>query len=249
VILKLHHWAIAGFFSAGAHLAVIAGGPSLDTSHTERSAGRPDVVWGVASASLVEELLPAETQSGVSEPVEATEAISPEPEKAVQGPTKHAVVEANKAEKVASLQASENLEPVTPKKTVTAKKPQPKNASLPKSSASGGPVGRPAGQGGRQTLGAGQASMSTYSARVLAHLRRHKRYPQDATSRSGTVKLVFVVAANGKVVTAKIAARSGNPAFDREALATLRRAAPFPAFPKGVAKRSLTFSVPIRFTR
>jgi protein TonB len=61
--------------------------------------------------------------------------------------------------------------------------------------------------------------------------------------------MTFVLGSNGAVRSARIIARSGHAALDTAALAMVRRAAPFPAFPAGVGKSTMTFSVPVKFAR
>lgn len=86
---------------------------------------------------------------------------------------------------------------------------------------------QPGAQSGNPQL---QAS---WQSRLLAHLDRYKRYPDDARRRNqeGVVKLRFVVDARGQVLSFALAERSGSPALDRATLQMIRRAQPLPAPP------------------
>ena len=53
---------------------------------------------------------------------------------------------------------------------------------------------------------------------------------------------------NAGLVSSRIEKASGSDVLDAEALAMVKRAAPFPAPPAGIADADLTFVVPIRFT-
>ncbi|SPH21080.1 hypothetical protein ASD8599_01823 [Ascidiaceihabitans donghaensis] len=81
---------------------------------------------------------------------------------------------------------------------------------------------------------AANAAVSNYPGLVMRRLARQKR-PRAATK--GTAIVSFSIAASGAVNRATIAQSSGSPQLDRDAVALVRRAAPFPAPPKG-AKRA-----------
>jgi periplasmic protein TonB len=63
------------------------------------------------------------------------------------------------------------------------------------------------------------------------------------------VHVSFSVGANGGVSAIRIARSSGYAVLDEAALATVQRAAPFPAIPAGAGRSSWTFSVPLAFSR
>jgi len=78
---------------------------------------------------------------------------------------------------------------------------------------------------------------------VLNQIRRKilraKRYPRLARQAGleGVSGLMFQIASDGSVQQVKLVSSSGHSELDAEALATVRRAAPFPYYPS-----------PIRFT-
>jgi periplasmic protein TonB len=82
---------------------------------------------------------------------------------------------------------------------------------------------------------------------IVARINRHKSYPQVAMSRGekGVVELAFSVNREGRVVSSRIVRSSSYAELDREALATVRRAQPFPPPPPGAR---LDFTMPIAFS-
>ncbi|MBT9289783.1 energy transducer TonB, partial [Prosthecodimorpha staleyi] len=94
----------------------------------------------------------------------------------------------------------------------------------------------------------GAAVLASYKAQVLAHLIRHKRYPDAARERGteGRVPVAFVVARDGRLVSAELVGSSGSPDLDRATLDTVRRAAPYPQAPDG-APATATFRTLVRY--
>ncbi len=95
----------------------------------------------------------------------------------------------------------------------------------------------------------GQALRSNYKGRIIAHLRRHRQYPREAKRRGikGTARMRFTLNALGRVLNSRLIASSGSAVLDKGARSTVKRANPFPPFPKGLNKSRWTFTVPIRF--
>ena len=98
---------------------------------------------------------------------------------------------------------------------------------------------------------AGNAAVSNYPGRVAAKLRRAvagiPRLARAGARRD--VHVHFVVTASGQVASVRIARSSGSPALDTAALATVRRAAPFPPIPEGAGRSNWAFSVPLGVAR
>lgn len=105
----------------------------------------------------------------------------------------------------------------------------------------------PGGTGGA-TASAGTAEMTSYRARVMAHLARHKSYPDGARDRgvSGRATVSFTLERSGAVLAVSLAASSTIDSLDQATLAMVRRAAPFPAMPDG-APNGMTFTAVIRY--
>jgi len=79
------------------------------------------------------------------------------------------------------------------------------------------------------------AAVAAWRQRVLAHLARHKVYPEQARDRGirGRTGIAFTLTANGSVASVSIASSSGAPILDQATLAMVRRAQPFPPNPAG----------------
>jgi protein TonB len=95
----------------------------------------------------------------------------------------------------------------------------------------------------------GSAAISSYQAQVLAHLTRHRVYPQEARERgvTGIARVQFTLARDGRVLLASLIGGSGERLLESAALDMVRRASPFPPFPAGVAQARMDFAAPIRF--
>jgi periplasmic protein TonB len=151
------------------------------------------------------------------------------------------------------------LPPKKPSNVKTTKLPaeKPKPVSAPKASsessrsdiAARGPTKSKAGAGGKASEARGTASLSAYQSRLVAHLRRYRNYPSAARSKllQGTAIVSFTIDKKGRVVGSSLAKGTGHQILDREAIAMVRRASPFPAIPAGINKTRLTVRAPIRF--
>lgn len=95
------------------------------------------------------------------------------------------------------------------------------------------------GSGGGRTDRAGNAAVSNFKGRIYQHLLRHRR---TNTIGSGEVIVAFTIEADGTARAISVARGSGSSRFDREALALVRRASPFPRPPDGAA-HSFTFAI------
>ena len=99
-------------------------------------------------------------------------------------------------------------------------------------------------------LGAGRAdarARAAWQRRLVTHLDRNKRYPQGEARTSATVLVSFSIDRTGHLVAADVRKSSGDAAFDRAAIAMLKRADPVPAPPPALADDGLTFTVPVVF--
>jgi protein TonB len=114
------------------------------------------------------------------------------------------------------------------------------NASSVASAASGGKAGGDA---------AGNAAVSKYPGLVQQKLRRALRVPRGANGAQGEVQVQFVVSASGAASGISIVRSSGHAIFDEAAVATVKRAAPFPPIPPAAGKSSWTFVMPLLFQR
>jgi periplasmic protein TonB len=94
-----------------------------------------------------------------------------------------------------------------------------------------------------------EAGSNAYNALVFGHLQRFKRYPSAARGASGVVIVQFVLNRAGDVIDSAVTKSSGNDVLDREALAILRRASPFPGFPAAKPGAQDTYIAPVNFAR
>lgn len=175
----------------------------------------------------------------------ATDEIAPPKpaETAKESEAPKVVIEEKKPEPKPKEAAKEKTEKAEQKTANVA----PSAAANPNRSAASGSQGT-AGARGAEDAG-GRAALSSYQAQVLAHLQRHRVYPPEAQSRgiTGVARVRFSLASNGAVIGASLAGSSGTSVLDQAALAMVRRASPFPAFPAGVQRAQLDFAAPIRF--
>jgi len=76
-------------------------------------------------------------------------------------------------------------------------------------------------------------ALPTWQSDLLQHLAKYKKYPDNARRlrQEGTVRLRFVVDADGKVLSYSIAESSGSAALDRATMEMIRRAQPLPKPP------------------
>jgi protein TonB len=120
-------------------------------------------------------------------------------------------------------------------------------AASPSRSAASNSTGS-SGAGGAADAG-GRAAISSYFARVQAHLLRHRVYPPEARSSgiTGVASVVFSLGRDGSVLSASLARGSGHAVLDQAAVAMVRRAAPFPPIPAEIAVSRLEMGAPIRF--
>jgi periplasmic protein TonB len=123
----------------------------------------------------------------------------------------------------------------------------PSRTVSPSRSASTNSIG--ASDAGGVAEAGGRATISSYFARVQAHLSRHQNYPAEAraSGNAGVARVVFSLGRDGRVLAASLARSSGHDVLDRAALAMVRRAAPFPPFPSEIAASRLEMGAPIRF--
>lgn len=259
------HWTVAGVLSLALHGALVMGAGPSPGVRLERSAGPPEIVWGMAAwEAPAAEPRPEALPEASPEPEPETEAERdsfPAPAPAPEAPAQALATEGAAAvpetetpdqEESARVAGETDPAPPLPRRRQSGAPPAPQ-ADQPSrrqaKAAANGPAGRPSGSSGQRRESGGQADITSYSGRVLAHLQRHKRYPREAQARAlrGTARLTFMLGAGGELRAARIASGSGHAVLDREVLAMVRRAAPFPAFPPGIGRTTMTFTVPVRF--
>lgn len=156
----------------------------------------------------------------------------PEPVRAPEPPPQPKLIEAPKPKLALPPPPKPRPQPPKPRPEPrplpTPANPAPAESSTPAPSAR--PAAQPSPQAGNPAPSKAKAS---WQSRLLAHLNRHKRYPEDARRRGqeGVVKLRFVVDGRGNVLSFELAGKSGSASLDRATLQMIRRAQPLPAPP------------------
>ena len=81
---------------------------------------------------------------------------------------------------------------------------------------------------------------------MLAAIAAHKHYPDAALARQprGVAMVTFTLGSSGQVVSAALTRSAGDATLDADAVATVRRASPFPAPPPGAPRR---FTAPLNY--
>lgn len=138
--------------------------------------------------------------------------------------------------------------PATPKAAPQKKQPAPASAAQNAKRAAGSGQKQAAGEQGKAqdaTLSDKKRNtlMSKWGARIRAKIAR--KIPRG--QGKGTAMVLITVSPSGALISAKIAGSSGDPVLDKLALSAVRRAANFPAAPKGVATGAQSFRLPLVF--
>lgn len=91
--------------------------------------------------------------------------------------------------------------------------------------------------------------LNDYLVGVMGLVDRAKRYPRRERSEQieGDVTIRMKLDRQGKLMGVQIVQPSPNEGFNRAALAAVRRAAPFPAMPKGVDRERVQLRLRLRF--
>lgn len=156
---------------------------------------------------------------------------------------------APRAKSEAPKQKAEQRAALRKKPEKAAPKPVPA-ASASKTEAKR-PAKTQAGSGASGAAAASPGAEAAYGRKLLAHIERRKRYPAAAraANATGSVRLSISIDRNGQLRGARVTGGSGHKILDEEALATARRAAPYPAPPDSVGGKSYSFSVTLRFSK
>lgn len=135
-----------------------------------------------------------------------------------------------------------------PPPPIAAQPDPPSDVSIPSAPPSAAEVAPEAAgpQTGRVKPAAAQRT-ERWQLSLVAHIERFKRYPRAARSRFGVVRLAFTIDRQGRLKEVRVVSGSGSPILDEEAIATIRRAAPFPTPPASASDDELSFVLPIRY--
>jgi protein TonB len=99
------------------------------------------------------------------------------------------------------------------------------------------------------TLSGGGRVAASYWEHIVARVEGALRYPRRALrSRvSGSALVAVRIDRAGQLLECEIARSSGSALLDRDARATVERAAPFGAVPESLADRDLAFEIPVAY--
>lgn len=223
-------WSIAGLTILFAHAALVAG---VAFWYAHRPAAEPNIIPAITVTLAPVNASSPEIQDqdiAVGPAMQQAEEAPKEPPKQEQA------VEQVEQPPPPQQQAEVTLPRETPKQVEEPKPepqpPAPETRAPPKS----------------ERIGQfSQASANAYNALVFGHLQRFKRYPAAGRGAAGTVLVRFAVNRKGEVTRSEVTKSSGHNVLDDEALATLRRASPFPAFPADKPGEVEIYIVPINF--
>jgi len=168
-------------------------------------------------------------------PAPPPEVVEPEPE-----PEPPKLVEVPKP-KIAIHQPKPKPKP-KPKPPKPVEKPQPKPVEEPPQEAAppAPPAENQSKPAAQQLASAQRPSKAeiSWQSRLLSHLSRYKRYPEDARRRGfeRTTKVRFSIDRNGRVLSVEVVGSSGSASLDRATLAMIRRAQPVPKPPAELLK-------------
>jgi TonB family protein len=237
---------LGGTTAAG--LASVAGEEEVQIVSSEIIAPDEPVAQEVQASTVMPQNVPVAAQDAAPEtkPQQETEVQTveqttqerlPEPETAlaegpaVTSPTEQPPEPVTESAQVATAQAPERTRIEAPTQKEAAQQQQA--SAAPTDAASG--IGR-----GRS------APDVNYNGTIAAHLSRFKQYPADARAAGaqGAASVSFGIDGGGRVTSVSLARGSGIASIDREVVAMVRRASPFPPPPDG---RGRDFTVPVRF--
>jgi periplasmic protein TonB len=249
---EIKRWAIAAAFVTVMHTGLIAGYLLLGSNEPEGSADTPAVMIDLSQISTAppgrddfdpgQETVetpqmqepPPQAKPEVAEPIEKAEAPSevtlplPEPKaeaKQQEEPTKEKL----KTE-------TERVQQPSPPRPATAPRSGERVAATQQAALPGAAT-------------ANREATRRWQHLIGIRLQQHKRYPDNAEGRQGTVMLRFQVARDGTVLSKGIVRSSGVPALDQAVLAMLQRAQPLPKFLPGMTDSQITLTQSVEFAR
>ncbi|WP_256215351.1 energy transducer TonB [Sphingobium sp. AP50] len=231
---------------AAAHGVALVIAASWSGAHLVRLPEPPPIAIDLAPLPIAQEIAPSAQAS----------AAAPAPAPAAKPVPQQTVVQ--KSEPTPIIETPRPIVPVS----LPAARPSPAPAAAPSAAAgtgssqagttgtaSGAATGASTGSSAGESARGGGNAAAVWRGRVLAHLDRHKRYPQAAKlmKREGRVQISLTLDRRGKVLSVEVNRGASFKPFDTEALDTVRRADPLPPPPPEVAGDTIPMQVPIGF--
>ena len=92
-------------------------------------------------------------------------------------------------------------------------------------------------------------ALQSYGDLIRRSVLGAKRYPEASrrAGRQGILKVEFTILKNGQLGNVRLLTETPYPNLNREAMAAVKRAAPFAGIPDSIMKQSLKVVLPIRF--
>lgn len=231
--------------------------PAAPEETTERQ-GAPEPVLAVRPS--LESMLPAiavpdqplfppaaEANPVASVPAKEPEAAAPE-RKTAEKPA--ASTKSDKAPELPKARRTETRSAAAARTEKPAKSKTEVGAPPPGGAKSKGKSQQATRAGSVASAAASSGDKEAYGRKVNSHVQRYKRYP-DAAARGGmkgAVKVSISIGGSGNLASARVTSSSGYPVLDGEALATVRRAAPYPKPPAGFAGTA-RFLLTLRYSK
>lgn len=94
--------------------------------------------------------------------------------------------------------------------------------------------------------GGNTTALSAYRGQLFSHISKKKMNPRSRLA--GTAIVRFTVGPGGELLSREITSSSGSKLLDDAAVASIDRAAPFPAMPKDAGDEPMVVSVPFKFS-
>ena len=254
-------WGVSAMAIVAAHAALIMLAMNWYTQRPEPGVAMPAIMVDLAPITSSPEAAPMDMTPGpemqqadasppepaVAEPVQEQIAPTPPQEKPeVVAPPEQKQQPTPEKPEPAKIIPEQNPVPVKPKvvrpdaKKPSEAPPAPRTSAPPRAE-------RRAPAASAISAGAAASAMAAYGQRVRAHLMRFHQYPSSGNGQRGVARLAFTLGRNGQVQSSRLGGSSGVSAFDSQAMAMIRQASPFPAFPPEITYGSMPFNVPVEF--
>ncbi|MDE2379926.1 energy transducer TonB [Bradyrhizobium sp.] len=96
-------------------------------------------------------------------------------------------------------------------------------------------------------LGKDQLKLTAdWGRKISAYFQQHLHYPEEKKGKA-TVTVSLVLNRRGNVVSVQVVESSGDQAYDREAVAMVRRSDPVPRPPAALTEETFSFKLPVIF--
>jgi protein TonB len=257
----VQRWGASAMAIAAAHAMLIALAMNWQTQRPAPGVSMPAIMIDLAPVTSSPETAPMDITPGPE--MQQADAAPPEP--AAAEPVQEQIAPTPPQEKPEVVAPPEQKHQPTPQKpeptqAVPDRKPTPikpkvvrpdakKPSEAPPAPRTSAPprAERQAPAASAISAGAAASAMAAYSQRVRAHLMRFHQYPSGGNGQRGVARLSFTLSRSGQVQSSRLGGSSGVAMFDAQAMAILRQAAPFPAFPPEITYGSMPFNVPVEF--